>query len=76
MPRSDTPSPPFPGLTLREREVLELVARGKRNDEIARHLFLGERTVRNYVSNIFTKLGVDNRAQAIVTARDAGIGIN
>ena len=76
VPRSDTPSPTFPGLTLREREVLELVARGKRNDEIARHLFLGERTVRNYVSNIFTKLGVDNRAQAIVIARDAGIGIN
>ncbi len=57
----DTPVARFPGLTAREHEVLERLARGERNDEIARHLFLGERTVRNYVSNIFTKLGVENR---------------
>ncbi len=68
-----TPSP-FPQLTQREQEVLELLARGKRNATIADELFLSERTVRNYVSNIFTKLQVADRAQAIAAARDAGIG--
>ncbi len=65
---------PFPHLTQREQEVLELLARGKRNATIADELFLSERTVRNYVSNIFTKLQVADRAQAIAAARDAGIG--
>lgn len=65
---------PFPQLTHREQEVLELLARGKRNVTIADELFLSERTVRNYVSNIFTKLQVADRAQAISAARDAGIG--
>jgi DNA-binding NarL/FixJ family response regulator len=65
---------PFPQLTTREREVLELLARGVRNTEIAERLSLGHRTVRNYVSNIFTKLQVADRAQAIATARDVGIG--
>jgi DNA-binding NarL/FixJ family response regulator len=64
----------FPQLTLREREVLELLARGKRNAEIAAALYLSERTVRNYVSNVFTKLQVSDRAQAIAAARDAGLG--
>lgn len=64
----------FPQLTAREHEVLELLARGRRNTEIAEELFLSERTVRNYVSNIFTKLQVADRAQAIAAARDAGIG--
>ncbi len=68
-----TPNP-FPQLTQREQEVLELLARGKRNAIIADELFLSERTVRNYVSNIFTKLQVADRAQAIAAARDAGIG--
>ena len=67
-------SEPFPHLTTREHEVLELIARGRRNHEIAAELFLSERTVRNYVSNILTKLHVDDRAQAITTARDAGLG--
>lgn len=69
-----TASNPFPQLTQREQEVLELLARGKRNATIADELFLSERTVRNYVSNIFTKLQVADRAQAIAAARDAGIG--
>lgn len=64
----------FPELTSREREVLELLAQGRRNTDIAETLFLSERTVRNYVSNIFTKLQVADRAQAIAAARDAGIG--
>ena len=64
---------PFPQLTTREREVLELLAHGQNNTAIAGALFLSERTVRNYVSLIFTKLQVDDRAHAIATARDAGI---
>jgi DNA-binding NarL/FixJ family response regulator len=72
-PESPTPDP-FPQLTEREREVLELLARGRRNATIADELFLSERTVRNYVSNIFAKLHVADRAQAIATARDAGVG--
>lgn len=66
--------PVFPQLSQREREVLELLARGMRNTSIAAELFLSERTVRNYVSNIFTKLQVDDRAQAVAAARDVGIG--
>ena len=54
--------------------MFELLARGKRNATIADELFLSERTVRNYVSNIFTKLQVADRAQAIAAARDVGIG--
>ena len=61
-------------MTEREHEVLELLARGRRNASIASELFLSERTVRNYVSNIFAKLQVADRAQAIAAARDAGIG--
>lgn len=68
------PSYPFPQLTSREREVLDLVARGHSNLQIARSLYLSERTVRNYVSIIFTKLEVEDRAHAIAIARDAGIG--
>ena len=54
--------------------MLDLVARGNSNTQIARTLFLSERTVRNYVSIIFTKLEVPDRAHAIAAARDAGIG--
>ncbi|WP_210480859.1 response regulator transcription factor [Naasia sp. SYSU D00948] len=65
---------PFPELAEREREVLDLLAGGRANADIARKLFLSEKTVRNYVSSIFTKLGVRDRAEAIVRAREAGLG--
>jgi DNA-binding NarL/FixJ family response regulator len=64
----------FPQLTDREREVLELVAQGRSNADIAARLQLSQKTVRNHVSNILTKLQVADRAQAIVRARDAGLG--
>jgi DNA-binding NarL/FixJ family response regulator len=63
----------FPELTDREREILGLVAVGRNNQQIADELFLSLKTVRNYVSNIFSKLQVADRAQAIVHARDAGL---
>jgi DNA-binding NarL/FixJ family response regulator len=69
-----TPSEAFPELTAREREVLDLIAKGRNNQEIARHLYLSTKTVRNHISNIFTKLRVADRAQAIVRAREAGLG--
>jgi len=65
---------PFPGLTEREREILDLVARGLTNAEIARRLVVSDKTVRNHVSNIFTKLQVAGRAEAVARARDAGLG--
>ena len=65
---------PFPELTEREREVLDLLAEGRSNSDIARRFVLSAKTVRNHVSNIFTKLHVADRAQAIVRARDAGLG--
>lgn len=64
----------FPELTEREREVLDLVARGLGNAEIARRLHLSEKTVRNHVSHVFVKLRVADRSQAIVRAREAGLG--
>jgi DNA-binding NarL/FixJ family response regulator len=70
------PAPPleaFPELTAREVEVLELIARGRGNAEIARQLYVSPKTVRNHISNIFTKLQVADRAQAIVRAREAGL---
>jgi DNA-binding NarL/FixJ family response regulator len=63
-------------LTEREREVLDLIAQGHNNEAIARQLVLSQKTVRNHVSNIFTKLQVADRAQAIVRARKAGLGRN
>jgi DNA-binding NarL/FixJ family response regulator len=68
------PPQAFPELTVREREVLELLARGEGNRAIAARLSLSEKTVRNNVSNIFTKLHVADRSQAIVRAREAGLG--
>ena len=65
---------PFPQLTEREREVLDLVARGCDNPTIARRLFLSEKTVRNHVSACLTKLQVASRAEAVAAARDAGLG--
>jgi DNA-binding NarL/FixJ family response regulator len=64
----------FPDLTGREREILDLIARGRANGQIAEQLGLSTKTVRNNVSNIFTKIQVVDRAQAIVKAREAGIG--
>lgn len=64
----------FPELSDREREVLELMARGLSNAEIARKLVVSPKTVRNHVSNVFTKLQVADRAEAIVRARNAGLG--
>lgn len=64
----------FPELTDRERQVLESIAAGLDNHSISTRLGLSQKTVRNYVSNIFTKLHVADRARAIVVARDAGLG--
>lgn len=64
----------FPELTDRENEVLELIAKGLNNQEIAQGLTISQKTVRNHVSNIFNKLQVADRAQAIIRARDAGMG--
>ena len=63
----------FPDLTEREREILHLIAQGYNNVAIAKHLTLSLKTVQNHVSNIFSKLQVADRAQAIVRARDAGL---
>jgi DNA-binding NarL/FixJ family response regulator len=65
---------PFPELTDREIDVLQLLAEGRSNTEIARHLHLSEKTIRNHVSHIFHRLQVEDRAHAIVRARDAGLG--
>jgi pimeloyl-ACP methyl ester carboxylesterase/DNA-binding CsgD family transcriptional regulator len=73
-PEAEDTSLVFSRLTDREREVLEIVAQGMDNAEIAARLFLSPKTVRNHVSSIFDKLGVRTRAQAIVQARDAGFG--
>ena len=66
---------PFANLTQREREVLDKVAAGRSNTTIARDLGLSDKTVRNHLSNIFVKLQVADRAQAIVRAREAGLGM-
>ncbi|WP_433604086.1 response regulator [Dactylosporangium sp. CA-139114] len=64
---------PFPELTQRERQILAHIARHLTNPQIAERLGVSQKTVRNHVSNIFTKLQVADRAQAIVLARDAGL---
>jgi len=65
---------PFPDLTDREREILTLIAQGHSNAEIAQSLVISMKTVRNYISSIFSKLQVADRAQAIIRAREAGMG--
>jgi DNA-binding NarL/FixJ family response regulator len=65
---------PFPQLTVREREILDLLAAGRSNGQIASTLYLSPKTVRNTVSNVFAKLQVADRAEAIVRAREAGLG--
>ena len=64
----------FPELSDREREILHLIAEGYKNPEIAEQLVLSPKTVRNHVSNILSKLQVADRAQAILKAREAGLG--
>lgn len=72
--QSPKPSLTFPELTKREREILALMAQHKTNPDIAAQLGLSEKTVRNNVSNICDKLQVIDRAQAILKAREAGLG--
>ena len=74
---SQTPAAPqraFPELTAREEELLSLIAQRRTNQEIAKELFLSLKTVRNHVSNIFLKLQVADRSQAVIRAREAGLG--
>lgn len=66
----------FPELSPREHDVLAMVAAGFSNAEIADHYVLSLKTVRNHVSNILTKIGVSTRAEAIVAAREAGLGVH
>lgn len=73
-PRTPLSPQIFPELTEREREILDLIAQGNNNNEIARKLSLSLKTIANHVSNIFSKLQVADRAQAIVRAREAGLG--
>jgi len=73
------PPPPsseeaFSELTSREREILDLIARGHTNARIARQLFVSPKTVRNHISHIFTKLQIADRTQAILRTREAGLG--
>ena len=65
---------PFPHLTAREREVLDAIARGFNNATVARTVYMGEKTVRNYITSIKSKLHVDDRAAMIVLARQHGLG--
>jgi len=73
-PLPDAPGP-FPRLTEREREVLDLVARGYQNARVAHHLGVSEKTVRNHVSVILAKLPAATRAEAVALARDNGLGV-
>lgn len=69
------PAPePFPQLTDRERDILDLLAEGRRTSAIAEQLFLSPKTVSNHLTSIFVKLEVADRAEAIVRARDVGLG--
>ena len=73
-PSPNVPPRAFPELTTREEEILALVANGHSNAEIAERLYLSLKTVQNHVSNIFAKLRVADRAQAVIRAREAGLG--
>jgi DNA-binding NarL/FixJ family response regulator len=64
----------FPELSDREREILDLMAQGRKNAEIASRLVLSPKTVRNHISNILSKLQVADRTQAVIRAKDAGLG--
>ena len=65
----------FRDLTRRERQILSHIARGLDNLQIAAHLELSEKTVRNHITAVFAKIGVESRAQAIVQAREAGLAV-
>ena len=71
--RQAAPTPLFPELTEREREVLHLIAQGASNADIAARLVVSPKTVRNHITNILSKLQVHDRAEAIIRARDAGL---
>ena len=74
-PAPATPAPPaFPGLSEREREILDRVAAGRSNGQIAAELYLSPKTVRNNVSMIMAKVGAADRADLIIRARSAGLG--
>lgn len=73
-PVASNPADAFPALTERELEVLELIAAGRNNTAIAYDLGISAKTVRNHASNIFSKLLVADRSEAIIRARDAGLG--
>lgn len=73
-PHPIAPKALFPTLTDRERDILHLIAQGDTNSQIAQQLSLSPKTVSNYVANIFSKLQVADRAQAIIRAREAGWG--
>lgn len=64
----------FPALTARETQILDQIAQGLDNAQIAARLALSEKTVRNHITHIFDKIGVESRAQAIVMAREGGLG--
>jgi DNA-binding NarL/FixJ family response regulator len=70
---ASAPASVFPDLTEREREILTHVARGRRNSEISRDLFISPKTVTNHITNILAKLQVADRTEAILRARDAGL---
>jgi DNA-binding NarL/FixJ family response regulator len=72
--RPSAPPEVFPELSEREREILDLIAQGRKNPEIAAELYLSPKTVRNHVSNILHKLQAADRAEAIIRAREAGLG--
>lgn len=72
--RRDLPLNVFPDLTEREREVLDLIAAGHTNPVIASRLSISDKTVRNHITNIFSKLQVTDRVQAVMRARSAGFG--
>ncbi len=72
--RMSIPKEVFPELTGREREILNMIARGETNATIAGRLTISLKTVRNHVANIYSKLQVADRAQAAIRARDAGLG--
>lgn len=72
--KSVLPEEVFPDLTPRELEVLELIAEGANNTQIAEKLVISDKTVRNHITNVFSKLQVADRAAAIIRARDVGLG--
>ena len=73
-PKVASPEEALPELTARERDILSLIAQGHSNAKIAARLFVSPNTVRNHITHIFAKLQVTDRAQAIIRAREAGLG--